>query len=411
MHGATVSGVSYYYLENQVISESVGLAKNNDEDDMSDTPVKLGCASSRAKLTVFYVQPLVTRYRIEVIDTLSRLFNVKVFANSNEVESRGFSREEPSCDEFVETGITHIFTQRIKIQGRVFGEIVRERPAAVLMFADVSYLSLWLALVAGRALGVPVVIHGQGLYRHARPRLFRTLCYRAAVALSSRYVCYSEASRLSLERIGCPTTKLVVADNSLRVTQTVTPFEKAGTEQGVLFLGRLRDGSNVECLIDAVEVLQRAGHNIKLHLVGDGEHRERLQRAYADRAYLVWHGAVFDDDEIAAISRTCRIGCYPGDAGLSVVHMFGLSLPPLVHDQLALHMGPEPEYVENDHTGFHYPRDGGAEALATALERIWVTPPEAIKAIATRAFAKYQQLNSPTLGQRLTAIVDNAIQR
>ena len=378
---------------------------------MSDTPVTLGRASSRAKLTVFYVQPLVTRYRIEVIDTLSRLFKVRVFANSTGIESRGFSREAPACDEFVETGITHIFTRRIKLQARVFGEIVRVRPAAVLIFADMSYLSLWLALLAGRALGVPVVIHGQGLYRHARPRLARTVCYRAAVALSSRYVCYSEASRLSLERIGCPSSKLIVADNSLRVTRTVSPIEKNGKERGVLFLGRLRNGSNVECLIEAVQLLHHKGHDIVLHLVGDGEHRERLQSIHANSPSLIWHGAIFDDDEIASISRTCRIGCYPGDAGLSVVHMFGLSLPPLVHDQLELHMGPEPEYVEDEMTGFRYPRDGGAAALAAALERIWDLPPESIRAIGARAFSKYQQLNSPTLGQRLAAIVDNAIER
>ncbi|SDH45464.1 glycosyltransferase family 4 protein [Paraburkholderia phenazinium] len=365
----------------------------------------------RAKLTVFYVQPLVTRYRVEVIDTLSRLFKVKVFANSSGIESRGFSREAPSCDEFVETGITHVFTCRIKLQARVFGEIVRVRPAAVLIFADMSYLSLWLALLAGRALGVPVVIHGQGLYRHAKPRLARTVCYRAAVALSTRYVCYSEASRLSLERIGCPRAKLIVADNSLCVTRTVKPEEKTGNEQGVLFLGRLRDGSSVECLIEAVEQLHRHGHEIVLHLVGDGEHRGRLQRTYANSPYLIWHGAIFDDEEIAAISRRCRIGCYPGDAGLSVVHMFGLSLPPLVHDQLELHMGPEPEYVEHGANGFLYHRESGAGTLAATLEQIWVLPPESIREVSARAFSKYQQLNSPSLGQRLAAIVDSAIQQ
>ncbi len=379
--------------------------------NMSDAPVELGHASSQAKLTVFYVQPRVTRYRVEVIDALRRRFNVWVLASSTEVESGGFSREMPACDEFVETGLTHIISRRIKHQTRVFGQIVRARPAAVLTFADMSYLSLWLALLAGRAVGVPVVIHGQGLYRHAEPSLARTFCYRAAVALCSRYVCYSEASRLSLERIGCQRSKLVVADNSLCVSQTVSPSQKSGNEQGVMFLGRLRNGSNVECLIDAIELLRQNGHDIVLHLVGDGKHGERLQRTYANRPYLIWHGAVFDDGEIASISRACRIGCYPGDAGLSVVHMFGLSLPPLVHDQLALHMGPEPEYVEDNNTGFLYQRSGGTEALAKALERIWVLPPDAIRAIGKRAFSKYQQLNSPTLGQRLATIVDSAIQR
>jgi hypothetical protein len=126
---------------------------------------------------------------------------------------------------------------------------------------------------------------------------------------------------------------------------------------------------------------------------------------------LIWHGAVFDDNEIATISRECRIGCYPGAAGLSVVHMFGLSLPPLVHDQLPLHMGPEPEYVETSRTGFLYAREGGVEALATSLREIWALPPEAIRETATGAFSKYQRLNSPTLGQRLAEVVYKVIER
>jgi glycosyltransferase involved in cell wall biosynthesis len=361
--------------------------------------------------TVFYVQPLIARYRVEVLEALSRVFKVKLFASSDGVEQRGFSRERPVCEEFIEASISRLFAGRINMQARVVGRIVRDRPAAVLIFADVTYLSLWLALIAGRTLGVPIVIHGQGLYRHPKAGPARTLCYRTAVALSARYICYSEASKRSLERIGCTGSKLVVANNSLRVAQTVDPAEKTGAEEGVLFLGRLRDGSNVESLIEAVEQVRYQGYQIVLHLVGDGEHRDRLQRTYSDRAHLIWHGGVFDDREIAAISRACRIGCYPGAAGLSVVHMFGLSLPPLIHDQLSLHMGPEPEYVESGLTGFLYPQEGGVGALAAMLKHVWELPPEAIRSTAAAAFSKYQRLNSPTLGQRMAEIVDGVIER
>jgi glycosyltransferase involved in cell wall biosynthesis len=361
--------------------------------------------------TVFYVQPLIARYRIEVIEALSNVFKVKLFASSDGVEQRGFSREQPVCEEFIETSISRLFVSRINMQARVVGRIVRDRPAAIVIFADVTYLSLWLALVVGRTLRIPVLIHGQGLYRHKKAGLVRTLCYRTIVALSALYICYSDASKRSLEQVGCAGSKLVVASNSLRVAHTVDPSEKTGTELGVLFLGRLRDGSNVEFLIKAVEQARCQGYQIVLHVVGDGEHRERIQRTYADRAHLIWHGGVFDERDIASISRACRIGCYPGAAGLSVVHMFGLSLPPLVHDQLSLHMGPEPEYVERGLNGFLYPHEGGVDALASMLKHVWNLPPESIKAMAAAAFSKYQQLNSPTLGQRMAEIVDGVIER
>ncbi len=361
------------------------------------------------KQTVFYVQPLIAHYRVEVVESLNRLFKVKLFASSVGVESSGFSRENPACEEFVETRIGHMLSSRINIQSKVVWRIVRERPAAVLIFANVRYLSLWLALIVGRAMGIPVLIHGQGLYRHEEVGFARTICYRIAVALANRYVCYTEASKRSLEEIGCPRDKLVVADNSLTVRQTVQPSEKTGSETGVLFIGRLRDDSNVDTLIEAIGRLNAEGYDIKLHLVGGGEHGERLKSLYGNRDYVVWYGAVFDDSKIASISLQCRIGCYPGAAGLSVVHMFGLSLPPLIHNRLPMHMGPEPGYVENGRTGFYFARDGGVEALVTSLRRIWTGPPEKMRATAAAAYSKYQQLNSPTLGRRLAEIVRAAM--
>ena len=361
------------------------------------------------KRTVFYVQPLIAHYRMEVVESLNRLFSVKLFASSTGIESSGFSRENPACAEFVETRISHVFSPRINMQRQVVGRIVRERPDAVLIFADVRYLSLWLALVVGRVMRIPVLIHGQGLYRHEDAGFVRSLCYRIAVGLSTRYICYTDASKSSLEDIGCNPDKLIVADNSLTVAHTVNPSEKSGEEPGILFLGRLRDDSNVDALIEAIGRLRTEGHKITLHLVGGGKHNAQLKRQYGNREYVLWYGPVFDDSRIAAISRRCRIGCYPGAAGLSVVHMFGLSLPPLVHNELPMHMGPEPGYVEDGHTGFFYPREGGVDALVDALRRVWSTPPEAMREMAEAASSKYQQLNSPTLGRRLAEIVRAAL--
>ncbi|MDE1183021.1 glycosyltransferase [Paraburkholderia sp.] len=359
------------------------------------------------------MQPLIAGYRVEVVEALNQLFNLKIFACTQGVEARGFSSERPPCDEFVETSIAQIGSPGIKIQSKVVAHLVRERPDAVLIFADIRFLSLWLTLIAGRVMHVPVLIHGQGLYRHQHAGWLRTLCYRLAVSLASRYVCYTDASRHSLEAIGCPDRKLVVADNSLTVLRPVTASEKTGTENGVLFLGRLRDDSDVDMLIDAIGVLRREGgegRDILLHVVGDGEHGERLRQRYAGCDYIVWYGAVFDDRKIASISRQCRIGCYPGAAGLSVVHMFGLSLPPLIHDRMSAHMGPEPAYVERGRTGFVYSLDGGVDALAASLRDVWAVSPAQMRATAAAAYSKYEQLNTPSLGRRLAEIVRTTLE-
>ncbi|OBR54881.1 hypothetical protein [Paraburkholderia tropica] len=159
-------------MENKIVSSGTSLYAQDHEarSAVRDRPV------------VFYVQPLIARYRVEVIESLNRLFCVKVFACSEGMEANGFSRERPDCEEFVETRIAGLSSRRIRMQSRVLTRIVLERPDAVLIFADVRYLSLWLALIAGRAMRVPVLIHGQGLYRHKHAGFVRALCYRLAVA-------------------------------------------------------------------------------------------------------------------------------------------------------------------------------------------------------------------------------------
>ena len=106
------------------------------------------------------MQPLFARYRIEVIESLNRLFSVKGFTRSQGMEANGFSREKPDCDEFVETRIAVLPSPRIRVQSRVLSRIVLERPDAVPIFADVRYLSLWLTLLAGRVMRLLVLIHG-----------------------------------------------------------------------------------------------------------------------------------------------------------------------------------------------------------------------------------------------------------
>ncbi len=85
---------------------------------------------SRSK-TIFYVQPLIARYRVEVIETLNRMFVLKVFASAGDLSVRGFSHESPVCEEFIDTKITAALPARIKIQSMVLKRMIKERPVAV----------------------------------------------------------------------------------------------------------------------------------------------------------------------------------------------------------------------------------------------------------------------------------------
>ena len=98
------------------------------------------------------------------------------------------------------------------------------------------------------------------------------------------------------------------------------------------------------------------------------------------------------------------MGCYPGHAGLSVVHYMGLSLVPVVHDRLDLHMGPEPSYVVDLENGRRFSYSDASLSLPRVLIELF--QPGAVTTLADRAFQTYSVLNTPSLGTRLARIIE-----
>jgi glycosyltransferase involved in cell wall biosynthesis len=218
--------------------------------------------------------------------------------------------------------------------------MLRERPDAVIVWANPRYASFWAILAAARALGTGGYAHGHGLYKRRRVGLLTRVAFRCLLSLATKYICYAPIVRDRFVELGFPATKLAVAHNSLVNEFVVTPGEKTGAETGILFLGRLRPGSNVRLLIRAVEHLRR--HNSRdwlVHVVGDGEERAELEALSADKPWVHAHGEIYSQTHIQEISRQCLLGCHPGSAGLSVVHMMSLSLPPVAHGRTATSRG------------------------------------------------------------------------
>ncbi|MBL4833185.1 MAG: glycosyltransferase [Pseudomonas sp.] len=266
---------------------------------------------------------------------------------------------------------------------------------------DVTY---WWLLFWARWNGKKVYSHGQGLYKKRRIGGLTSWLYKAAVNLSHRYICYTELSRQSMLVAGCPPNKLVVAENSICFDADATSLCKTGAEQGVLFVGRLRKECNLEHLVAAVGRLREHHPHAILHVAGSGE-LEQKYRARFDQPWVQFYGAVYDDSKILEISRNCRLGCYPGNAGLSVVHYLALRLPVVVHDDMPAHMGPEPSYIQDGVNGVLFSRDQKIDGLAAALEKVWAMPVEEYLALSSSAFSKYMELNTPSFGSKMIAIL------
>jgi glycosyltransferase involved in cell wall biosynthesis len=357
-------------------------------------------------MRVFFIQPGLTKYRVPVVQSLAEKHDVTVFARSRRAAQIGLDPSVPCWMSHVEADAFGLLGGRLFFQRRVVSAILLHRPDAVIIFANLRFLSYWLALLVCRLMRIRVYSHGHGLYSEETPSRTKRVLFRTACRLSTKYICYAEICRRSLVQAGCDESRLVVADNSLHLDQVVQPNEKTYLEKGILFLGRLRSRSGLELLVQAVEALRCDGKDVELHVIGDGEHAGQLRGTYAHHPWVIWHGAVHDDLRIADISRSCRIGCYPGDAGLSIVHFFGLSLPTVIHN-ISIRHGPEASYLREGENGLVYRKTGGVLALAQTLADVWALDTGNVRHLGESAFATYTRLNTPPLGQRFLEILES----
>lgn len=283
--------------------------------------------------------------------------------------------------------------------------LVKNKPDTILASADMNYLSFWTTMVLAKLLGIPFYAHGHGLYKKTHPSRIYLALFHTMLRLVTGYVAYAPIVRESFLRNGLFDQKVQVAHNSIVNPSPILPGEKTGTESGVLFVGRLRTGNNLRVLLEVLRQLRNEEQLIlPLHVIGSGQDAKRLQSETTAEDKVVWHGEVYDADQVRKISRDCFVGCYPGMAGLSVIHMLSLSLPVITHDDMCSHMGPEPSFIRDGINGILFDSRHPEESLYKALRSL-ATNAEMLVRMQKAAYQAYFDLTHPPLADRLWAIL------
>lgn len=354
---------------------------------------------------LFYIQPVLAGYRASIIEALASEFKVYAFYDNTNALKQG--HKDASSKNFLTIQSPSITTlgNRLFYQKNIIQKLINIKPDAIIIFANPRYLSFWLLMIVCKIMKIDFYSHGQGLYSYSKPSRLRSFMYRTMCAHSTKYVCYTELSRQTMLAIGGAPEKLITIKNSLQLQTDIDPSLKTYKESGILFIGRLRDGCRIDDLIKAVQICRGKGLIIDLHVIGSGELEYTYKKQYQNINWIHWYGAVHDDYRIAEISKSCRMGCYPGDAGLSVVHLFSLALPPLVHRSIEDHMGPEPSYVIENENGFLFSKQDYKTELASSISSIWSLSPEELRTVAIKAYATYLNLNDPPMGDQFVQLV------
>ncbi len=360
----------------------------------------------KSKYDLIIVQPIISSYRVPYFRKISQHWKTLFLSSDLNVEE-GFGTSEVTDFFHNKTVTYHFFNKKLNYQKGVLTNILKFRPVRLYIGADSRAIAYWLSLILCNILGIKVYSHGQGAYRKLLPNLVDKLKYRLMVLLSEKYICYTKLSMESLVALGINKKYLAVADNTLLNKCPVynIPFEDFENKKGILFIGRLREQVGLELLFEAIAKLNKDSNLFELHIIGDGEFRKKLESLALTMQGIHFHGKVFDNNVIADISRKCVLGIHAGNAGLSVVHYMSLSLVPIVHNKIHFHMGPEPSYIYNKVNGFTFEYECVDSLSSTILGAF--KDKEKLYEISRSAYATYQHLSSPDLGDKLLEIMGN----
>jgi len=365
----------------------------------------LNNSKKKKRIKLLIIQPYLTAYRLPVFTELAIDWDVTIVSSMPHGKS-GFGTPDITgsgiCDHIL-VPERQLFGGRLLWQSRL-GRILWDKlPDKILCAANPRNLGVWWLVILSRILNVQFYSHGQGMYNKLMPPLWLRYSYRLLIALSTRYICYTPSVSKSLHGLNVA-SKLAIADNSIEVIEHVLPEEKTGQERGILFVGRLREGNNLTVLIDAIAQLRlmKPELNVILHVVGAGESQSVLMEQFSSLSWIVWYGQVYDQAKIKQISLLCSVGCYPGDAGLSMVHYMGLSLVPVVHDRADCHMGPEPSYIADGVNGRNFDYSNPVTNLYEVLLELFSSDIQ-MKKLMMAAWSTYIELTTPSLAQRLKA--------
>jgi len=145
-------------------------------------------------------------------------------------------------------------------------------------------------------------------------------------------------------------------------------------EQRIIFVGRQDAEKHIEVLIRALPLVDPE-FDVKLDLVGDGEHRRHLHAlavklGVEDR--VVQHGAVTDERIVELLSRASLFAIASTAELQSIATLEALSsaLPVVAADAMAL-----PHLVHDGENGWLFP-PGDVEAAAERIERVLRLAPE-----------------------------------
>lgn len=323
------------------------------------------------KKKIIFVLPKPLSYRFGEYQKVSQKMDVEIVLGKDSSEEwGGLGERYKDAFKVVPSRVFSFFRGRIFYQTGTLRQFLLSKYDYFFIQGQVRNLDVWMILLINLVLKKPLLVHGQGIYKKGNnPGIISRIIYWFVATTPMKFVAYCEFSKESLVKIGVKPQNILVFKNTLKLESAVTEVHKRNEEEdfGVLFIGRVRQGSEVDWLLSNLsEVPNTKG--LVVHIVGGGGQYQELKQKFGSES-VQFYGPVFDETKISEIASKCCLGIYPGNAGLSLLHYAALGLPPVFHDRQQLHEGPEFSFFTPEVDSFTY-EQGNFDSLLSVINRL-----------------------------------------
>lgn len=355
-------------------------------------------------MNLFIVQPKLATYRIPIYSDLGRKFDAVTVFHEGSLDGMDSSIEH--CESRLLKRVTFI---KGYYQKGLIASMIRKKPDNIFFYADLNNITLWISLLLAKILGIRLYLHGQGFFKKTRISLADKILWMFAIKLSTKFIAYNQlVSDEMMATLPSLKKKIRFCSNTLQDNELLTYSPAYNPNNGILFVGRIRDDVNLNLLIDAVANINfnsKVNEKIKLHIIGGGAALNEMKAKYINQDNITWHGKIYSNAEIAEIAQNCSIGVYPGDGGLSVVHYMSLGLFPVVHDSWKLHMGPEPWYTTSISDNYFFERNS-QKSLENVIANLFANDNRSyLVTLRKQSRQKFEALSQPSYSEQIFKII------
>ena len=265
------------------------------------------------------------------------------------------------------------------------GKEIAKRPCDVMLIHGWHFKSYLQAAKAARNLGLPLMVRTDSHLDEPRPlgkRMAKSLIYPFFFRRFNMFLASGTQAAAYLQHYRVPESRIRIVPYCIDVEAFRSNAEESrgsrrkkmranwgvtSAETVVLFVGKLIERKRVKDLLDAVEMLVRAGHSTRLVIVGTGPLEAELRRQASHlRIPTVFAGFV-NQSHLPEIYAAVELLVLPSDNeswGMVVNEAFACGLPAIVSDRV----GCAPDMIREGLTGCVFPM-GDSQRLADTIRK------------------------------------------